>query len=296
MKHEFLLRSMMFVPGHNERLLKSAERSDADALILDLEDSVQPNDQKQVAREMIAASVRDGLFERHAIFPRLNDRESGELLKDVRALAIDGVDGFVYPKARTGQDVYSFDKLLEATEAERGFPNGTFKIVPLIETTAAVLNAQEIIQASDRVIAIAFGCEDFVGDLGGIHDPDGRSIFTPRALVAMAAKANEVQAIDTVHIRVHDLEDLEKNLRLAQILGFDGMLVLHPKELPLVHEYFSPSEEQVAEAREMLRLFDVAVESKKGVAVLNGKFIGPPMVLAAKQVLALHAAIVDAGE
>ncbi len=183
-----------------------------------------------------------------------------------------------------------------AGTSDQSSPNGTFKIVPLIETTAAVLNAQEIIQASDRVIAIAFGCEDFVGDRGGAHDPDGRSIFTPRALVAMAAEANEVQAIDTVHIKVHDLEDLEKNLRLAQILGFDGMLVLHPKELLLVHQYFSPNDEQVEEAREMLRLYDVAVESNKGFAVVNGKFIGPSMVRAAKQILARHAAIVDSGE
>lgn len=293
MSRDFLLRSMMFVPGHNERLLESASRSDADAVILDLEDSVQPHAQKQIARERIAAAVSSGLFERHLVFPRLNDRESGEILRDVRALAIDGVDGFVYPKARTGQDVYSFDKLLEATEAERGYPNGTFKIVPLIETTAAVLNAQEIVQASDRVVAIAFGCEDFVGDLGGIHDVEGRSIFTPRALVAMAAKANGVQAIDTVHIRVHDLEDLEENLRLARILGFDGMLVLHPKELPLVHEYFSPSEQQVEEAREMLRLYDLAVDANQGVAVMNGKFIGPPMALIARKVLARHGVIVN---
>lgn len=112
----------------------------------------------------------------------------------------------------------------------------------------------------------------------------------------MAAKANEVQAIDTVHVKVHDLDDLEKNLRLAQILGFDGILVLHPKELLPVHQYFSPSDEQVEEAREMLRLYDVAVGSNKGVAVANGKFTGPPMVRAAKQVLARHAAIVDSGE
>ncbi len=293
MGHDMILRSMMFVPGHNERLMQSAEQTVADALILDLEDSVQPADQKVVARDLIRRTVEAGRFPSKYVFPRVNDRDSGELLRDIDALAIPGVDGFVYPKARTGHDVYSFSKLLDAVEAERGYDNGRFKVVPLIETTSAVLNAQEIIQASDRVVAIAFGCEDFVGDLGGRHDVAGQSIFTARAMVAMAAKANRVQAIDTVHIRVHDLADLELNLEVAKNLGFDGMLVLHPKELPLVHQYFSPSEAEVAAAREMLRLYNIAVSSNKGVAVMDGKFIGPPLVRAAESVLSRHAAITD---
>jgi citrate lyase subunit beta/citryl-CoA lyase len=285
---KYLLRSMMFVPGHNQRLIDSAVRSTADCLILDLEDSVQPPEQKQVARDTIQAAVEAGKFANHLVFPRVNDRESGHLLRDVHQLTIPGIDGFVYPKSQTGQDVYFFAKLLETIEAEKGIPFGTFKIVPLIETTAAVLNAQEIIQASERVVGIAFGCEDFVGDLGGIHDAEGLSIYTPRALVAMAAKANGVAAIDTVHIHVHDLEHLEKNLQLAKKLGFDGMLSLHPKELELIHRYFSPSEQEVADAREMLRLFEEAQKNKQGVALMNGKFIGPPMVLAARKVLAKH--------
>ena len=291
-KRPYLLRSMMFVPGHNQRLAASAARSSADALILDIEDSVRPDSQKQVARDTIRKNVEDGLFEGRQVYPRVNDRESGHLLKDVYTLMIPGVDGFVYPKAYTGQDVYFFDKLLETIEAEKGIPFGTFKIVPLIETAAAVLNAQEICQASDRVIAIAFGCEDYISDLGGLHDREGQSLFTARALIAMAAKANGVHAIDTVHINVHDLEDLEKNLKVAKNLGFEGMLVLNPKELDLVHGYYSPSAEEVENAREMIRLSEEASRLNMGVALLHGKFIGPPMVLAAKKVLARHELIV----
>ena len=101
----------------------------------------------------------------------------------------------------------------------------------------------------------------------------------------MAAKANNVVPIDTVHIKVHDLKDLEKNLIVAKNLGFEGMLVLHPKELALVHQYFTPSQEEVYEAEEMLRLADEAQKNGKGVAVKNGKFIGPPMVLTAKKII-----------
>lgn len=282
---EYLLRSLMFVPGHNEKLMTSAGKSDADVLLLDIEDSVQPESNKQNARDTIAKYVREEKFARRKVFPRVNDRESGQLLKDVVQLSVEGVDGFMYPKSKKGEDVYFFDKLLETIEYEKGFPVGTFKIIPLIETASAVLNVEEICKASDRVIAIAYGSEDFVTDLEGIHDQEHISLFTPRTMIAMGARASGVIPIDTVHVRVHDLEDLENNLELSKKLGFEGMLVLNPKELPLVHEYYSPTEQEVKDAKEMLKLAEEASKKGKGVAIKNGKFIGPPMIKAAKKIL-----------
>ena len=284
-RSNFLLRSMMFVPGHNEKLLMSASRSSADALILDIEDSVMPVSNKQLARDMIREKVTSGLFKNFKVFPRINDRESGHCLKDVYALTIEGIAGFVYPKAMRGEDIYFFDKLLETIEYEKDFPVGTFKIVPLIETAAAVLNAEEICLASNRVIAIAYGCEDFIADLEGVHDPEGKSLYVPRAMIAMAARATGVIPIDTVHIRVHDLEELEENVKLARTLGFEGMLILHPKELEIAHRYFTPSEKEVEDAREMLRLSAETEEMNKGVTVFNGKFVGPPIVIAARKLI-----------
>jgi citrate lyase subunit beta / citryl-CoA lyase len=283
--NSFLMRSLMFVPGHNERLLASASRSEADVLLLDIEDSVQPVANKQIARDRIREWVTQGKFNKHYIFPRVNDRESGQLLQDIYQLTIPGVHGFMYPKSKRGDDVYFIDKLLETIEYEKGFEIGTFKLIPLIETAAAVLNAQDICKASKRVVAIAFGCEDFIADLEGIHDEEQESLFTARSMIAMAARATGVVPIDTVHIHVHDLADLEKNLVTAKKLGFEGMLILNPKELPLAHQYYSPSENEVKDADEMLRLYEEAQKEGKGVAVKNGRFIGPPMVLAAKKTL-----------
>ncbi|WP_321532017.1 CoA ester lyase [uncultured Desulfuromonas sp.] len=280
---QYLMRSLMFVPAHNDRLMDSASRSDADVLLLDIEDSVQPTENKMAARENIVRYVEEGRFNNHLIFPRVNDRESGQLLKDLMALTISGVTGFMYPKSYTGQDVYFIDKLLDTIEYEKEIPAGTFKLIPLIETAAAVLNAQAICQASQRVVAIAFGCEDFVTDLQGIHDSEGLSIFSARAMIAMAARASHVVPIDTVHVKVHDLEDLERNLRIARNLGYEGMLVLNPKELPLVHQYFSPTQQEVEEAMEMISMASKAQNEGRGVAVINNKFVGPPMVLAAKK-------------
>lgn len=280
-----LMRSLMFVPGHNERLLESASRSNADVLLLDIEDSVQPIENKQIARDKIKSWVSDNKFKNHKVFPRINDRESGQLLKDLYELTIPGVDGFMYPKAKTGKDIYFIDKLLETIEYEKGIQTGTFKLIPLIETAAAVLNANQISNSSDRVIAIAFGCEDFINDLQGIHDNEHESLFVPRAMIAMAARANNIIPVDTVHIKVHDLTDLELNLKIAKKLGFEGMLVLNPKEIPLVHEYFSPSEEEFLAATEMLNLFELAQSEGRGVAIKDGKFIGPPMVLSARKTI-----------
>jgi len=289
---KYLMRSLMFVPAHNPKLLNSALRRDADILLLDIEDSV-PRCDKQFARDNIKEFVRNPELKEKHIFLRVNDRESGELLKDAYQLTIDGVDGFMYPKAKRGEDIYFFGKLLETIEYEKGIPVGTFKIIPLIETAGAVMNIQDICSSCQRVIAIAFGCEDFVTDIHGKHDPEGMSIMTARNLISMGARSCGVVPIDTVHIKVHDLDDLEKNLKIGKNLGFEGMMVLNPKELPLVHKYYSPSEEEVAWAMEMLSLADEAEREGKGVAVKDGKFIGPPMVKMAKSILDKHELIIS---
>lgn len=281
------MRSLMFVPAHNQKLLDSSLKRDADVLLLDIEDSV-PITEKQKARDNIKDFVTNTNLNGKLIFPRVNDRESGELLKDAYQLTIDGVHGFMYPKATKGEDIYFFGKLLETIEYEKKIPIGTFKIIPLIETAGAVMNIQDICKACHRVIAVAFGCEDYVTDLKGKHDDNGQSIFFARNMIVNGARACNVTPIDTVHIKVHDLEDLEINLKVAKQLGFEGMMVLNPKELPLVHQYFSPSEEEVAWATEMVQLSEEAVRDGKGVAVKDNKFIGPPMLKMANDILFKH--------
>ncbi len=193
----------------------------------------------------------------------------------------------MYPKSEKEEDVYFVGKLLETIEFEKRIPIGKFKLIPLIETVGAVVNIMEICKACrERVVAVAFGCEDYVTSLGGQHDIEGKSIFFARNMIATAARACGILPIDTVHIRVHDLEDLEQNLILSQKLGFEGMLVLNPKELPLVHKYYSPSEEEIEWAKEMVQLSKEAIGEGKGVAVKGSTFVGPPMLKMAKNILA----------
>lgn len=291
MVDKYLLRSLMFVPGHKEKLLNSAVNSDADALLLDLEDSVQPKNNKAIARENIINFINRGSLQKFHIFPRVNDRESGELLQDITQLTLPGVDGFMYPKAKTELDIYFFDKLLETIEYEKGFPIGKFKIIALIETASAVLNAEAIAKASPRVIGLAFGNEDFLMDIHGKNDAEASSLFTPRAIIAMAAHSAKIIPIDTVHIKVHDLDDLESNLKVVVKLGYMGKLVLHPKELDLVHKYFSPSIEEIEQATQMIQSYEENKKQGTGVAIVNGMFVGPPLVRSAKNILSLNALI-----
>lgn len=286
MKVDFLTRSLLYLPAHKEHLIENALKSGADMLALDLEDSCQPFENKQLGRDSIIKFLNAGLLEGQKVFPRVNDRESGELLKDVYQLALPGITGFIYPKCTNGQDIYFIGKLLETIEYERHIPVGYFKLIPLIETTGAVANINEVCEACpERIIAVGFGAEDYMSDLGGRHDGVGNSIFSARAIIANAAKAHGIVPLDIVHMKVHDLEDLEREMNVARDLGYEGKMLVHPKEIQPCHKCFSPSEEQVEWAKEIIFLSEEAVREGRGVAYMNNKFIGPPMLKMAQDIL-----------
>ena len=284
-KNKHLLRTMMFVPGHIEKLLYKASESEADALVFDLEDSCKPDSNKDVARKIIKEMVGTGIFEKFQVFVRINPRSTGFLFKDVSELTIKGIDGFLYPVAKSRGDIIFFSNLLTEIELFKGFEPGLFKIFPVIETAGGVLNGREICAASDRVVALGFGSEDFTTDLQGIRDKEGNSIFSPRAMIALAARAESVIPIDTPHINIHDMEGLENHCKAAKTLGFGGMQILHPKEIETVHRIYSPTNEEIEEAREMIRLSGEAEKEDRGVVVMNGKFVGPPLVKRARKII-----------
>jgi citrate lyase subunit beta/citryl-CoA lyase len=297
MQLNYLMRSLLFVPAHNERFLNSAMRSEADVLLLDIEDSCLPNENKQIARNNIIKYVQEGKFKDKILFPRVNERVSGELLKDVYQLTIPGIHGFMYPKARTADDIYFFGTLLEAIEYEKHLPIGSFKIIPLIETTGAVLCVQEICTiCKERVVAIAFGHLDYVLDLRENQDFNGSldSLETARALIPMGARTAKIIPIDTIHPHdVRNMEELEQQLISGKKLGYEGMLLLHPMEIPLVHKYYSPSQDEITWAHEIITLHKDAVNEGKGVAIKNGRFIGPPIVKSAEKIVNLAEKIIE---
>ncbi|MFC1897966.1 HpcH/HpaI aldolase/citrate lyase family protein [Candidatus Cloacimonadota bacterium] len=286
----YILRSMLFVPGNKEHLINKAAGSAADALILDLEDSVIEAS-KQEARNIVKKMLKTGISKKHHIFIRTNDLDSDFVEEDFAQLCLEGVDGFIVPKSTNEKDIQTFEKILKKYELQNGFSKDHFKLIPLIETASAVLHAEEICRASKRVVAIALGSEDFCADIHGIHDEDSKSLLVPRALIALAARAAGVIPIDTLHVRVHDLDDLKKNMELARNLGYEGSLLLHPKEIEYAHHYFTPSREDIEKAELVLKLTGEAEIRNSRVAIIDGVFIGPPMVRQAKQTLQRYKAI-----
>ena len=291
-----LLRTMMFVPGHIEKLMGKASKCDADALVLDLEDSCKPNSNKEVARQVIRKSVESGLFDKFQVFVRVNPRGTGFLMKDVMELTLEGITGFLYPMAKSAADIIFFSELLSEIEMMKGFESGKFLIFPVIETGGGVLNAREICAVSERVVALGFGSEDFTQEMESIRDSADVSIFAPRALIAFGARAEGVIPIDTPHVNIHDLEGLERHCTDSKTLGYGGIQILHPKEIEIAHKVFSPGEQEMEDAREMIRLAEEAEKEDRGVVVMNGKFIGPPLVKKARKVIALADLIIQHNE
>lgn len=291
MKNQFATRSLLFVPAHNEKYLNKAIESEADVLLLDLEDSCQPLSNKIKARTLINSYIDKGLFKNKILFPRINERESGEMLKDLKSLCNININGFMYPKAKSGKDTYFFGKLLEIFERENSIEVGFFKIILLIETTSSIFNIQEIINGcKNRVIAVAFGHLDYLSDLQAKSSLDSKNFEVARTLCAAGARSCGVIPIDTIHPEnVHDLVHLESRIKEGKSLGYDGMLCLNPIELPLVNKYYSPSNEELKLSKEVVKSYEESVsEDGAGVAIVRGKFVGPPLFKRAQAVLNKH--------
>lgn len=272
--HNLLLRSMLFVPGHNRQYLSTANASNADALIVDLEDSVP------VAFKLDARAVASDWLKTHTpsrpVFVRLNDAESGLMQDDVAAFIDLPITGFIIPKVCSAQDITRVDDLLGERDTA---------LIPLIETTAAVLNLVSICKASSRIVAAALGAEDFITSLGGEYSPSGANLLMARTQLVLAARTAHILPIDTLHIRVHDLDELARDCTLSRQLGFEGMLCLHPRELPIIHHHYSPSAQQIADAREMIEQSRSISRQGRQVAMINGTFVGPPLVRRAQSLL-----------
>lgn len=285
-KKKLVLRSLMFVPGHNEKLYDSALKCDADALLFDLEDSVQPTKNKLIARQMIVSKLKDDRFDNYLKFVRLNEISTEFFLTDVIEVSKANIDSFLLSKANNKEDVLYLDMLLTSIELERGYEKGKFSIIPILESTSSIVNIKEIAECSTRIIALGFGSEDFVSELKGVRDFNTNySISLPRSYVPIVARSYGLEAIDAAYIKVHDDNGLVIHAQQGKVLGYSGMWVLHPKQINIVNEIYSPTEEEYIDALKIMELKEKADKQDKGVAIIEGRFIGPPLVIKAKEII-----------
>jgi citrate lyase subunit beta/citryl-CoA lyase len=280
---------MLFVPGDSEKKLAKIVDSNADALILDLEDSVMP-DRKPVAREMVRAALMAP--RKSKFWVRINPLDSGYAPDDLDVVVSGKPDCILLPKAADAGDVLRLDRHLTETEKREGLEQGAIKVVVLAnETGASMFTMGSYTKGAPRLAGITWGAEDLAAAVGASSNSDENGELTmlykiARALCLAAAAAADVDAVDTVYTRIGDLAGLRKVCNDARRDGFRGKMAIHPEQVPVINEAFTPSAADVTHARAVVDLF--AANPGVGTLKLDGRMIDIPHLKQARRVLALH--------
>ena len=285
------MRSLLFVPADGGRKLDKAMASGTDAIIVDLEDSISPGG-KTEARRSAADFLRGAAQarQRPRLIVRINGLASGLTDADLDAIVPGRPDGIMLPKAQGGGDVTHLDAKLLAREATSGLAEGSIKVVAIAtETASALFLAGSFRGASGRLEGLTWGAEDLSAELGALatRDADGRLLDIyrlARALCLAGAAAAQVQAIDTVMVEFRDVEALRRETEEARRDGFTGKMAIHPAQVPVINEIFTPTPEQIAEARAVIAAF--AANPGKGTIGIDGVMHDRPHLERAKRLLA----------
>jgi citrate lyase subunit beta/citryl-CoA lyase len=282
-------RSVLYMPGANERALEKAKTIPADALILDLEDAVAP-DAKPAARERVCAAATSGEYGLREVTIRVNGLDTQWHSDDLRAVAAAGPAAVVVPKIGSAADVHAVEKALEAG----GAPDHT-TIWAMVETPAAMFRAQEIAASSARLSVLVMGTNDLAKELHAEHVPGRAPLLTGLGLALLAARAEGKVILDGVYNDVKNLEGFEAECVQGRELGFDGKTLIHPGQVEPCNRVFAPTPAQISESRAVLEAWEEALAAGKGVATVNGRMIENLHVENARRVLAVASAIEGLG-
>jgi citrate lyase subunit beta/citryl-CoA lyase len=250
----------------------------ADAVILDLEDSVSP-EEKDAARILVARAIETLNFGDSEVMVRINPIHAGGRI-DLPVILAAGPDSIVVPKCERRDDVLAVEAAINENP-----PAKPVAILPMIETAKGILNVYEVASASPMVDAVTFGGEDFTQDIGATRTKEGREIFWGRSMLVIAAKAAGVQALDTVFSDLKDEEGLRRDTREIKEMGFDGRAAVHPAQIEIIHDVFTPSEEEIQHAVNVIRAAEKARQEGSGVAVVKGKMIDKPIIQRAAKII-----------
>ena len=280
-----LRRTMMFVPGANPAMLRDAILYGADSIMFDLEDAVSMKE-KDSARMLVYSALKT--FDYHSVetVVRINELNSGGK-QDIEAMILGGINVIRLPKTETAEDIKDGDATITEVETRYQLPIGTTKMMAAIESAEGVLNAREIAKASDRMIGIALGAEDYVTSQKTRRYPDGQELFFARNYILHAARAAGIAAIDTVYSDVDNEAGLKQEAALIKQLGFDGKSVINPRQIPIINAIYAPTESEIQNAKEVLAAIQEAEAKGSGVIAINGKMVDKPIVERAYRVLAM---------
>ena len=283
-------RSLHFVPGGNERMLAKALTLPADGLILDLEDAVAP-DRKAATRGIVREWLtRD--FGGRERWVRMNPIATGLGQADLEETMASRPDGYVVPKPGSAADIRQIVRILDRLEQHHGILNGATRLVLIAtETAEGLLNIREIAAATPRTVAISWGIEDLGASmgLGRVRDADGRYMDIPRyarVMCSVVASATGVDAIDTVFTDIADLAGLRRECDDGVAMGFTGKISIHPNQIAVINEAFTPAKDAVDEARQLIALFDEHTRRGVYAFTFKGQMVDAPHLARARKLVA----------
>ncbi len=275
--------SRLYLPGNNPGMFLNAGLHSPDGVILDLEDSVAP-DRKDEARILVRNALRAVNFYGAERMVRINQGERG--LEDLEMVIPHNVHLILVPKCEDAETVRTIDRKIRDIKDKEGQSERIF-LMPIIESARGVENAGEIAAASESVVAMAIGLEDYTADLGVQRTKEGGESIYARNRIVVASKAAGIQPIDSVFSDVGDMEGLLQNVLSAKAMGFEGMGCIHPRQIAVIRKGFSPSEEEMEKAKKIVIAYRDAREKGLGVVALGTKMIDAPVVARAEKTISL---------
>ncbi len=284
-----LYRTMFFVPGNDPKKIIGAEIYQSDCIIYDLEDSVSVYE-KDSARILVKYALQN-IRPDCRIGVRINGNDTPFYAEDVACMVPLQPDFLRLPKSETAEDVQRLDREISQLEAANNMEPGSVKIVASIESAFGMRNAYEIATASSRVLAICLGAEDFRTDMGVQRTEGAEEILFARSMLAFNAHAAGVKAMDYIFSNVKNEEGFREDVKRGKILGFTGKSVIHPDQISIVQEIYTPTAQEIENAQAVLAAYEEAMRNASGVVSLNGKMIDAPIVKRASNVIACAKAI-----
>lgn len=265
-------------------MIEKAARSEADSIIMDLEDGVSPG-QKVNARQQATAALKTLDFGDRERTVRINPLDT-PLGRDDLFMVVQGApDALVIPKVNRPEDVLEVDKLLTKAEERTQLPLGKTKLILLMETPAAIVRANDIAGCCGRISALIFGAADYTRETRGRITPQRLELLYPLSQLLLAARMAGIDAIDSPHFAIDDIDGLIQQAQMAAAMGYDGKAAIHPKQIEPVNRIFTPSLEEVAQAKKIIEAFEKAAQEGVGVIAIEGQMIENVHVAIARRTL-----------
>ena len=277
---------MLYIPGNNPAMIQQGGVYGADSILLDLEDAVALN-QKDAARTLVRNMINVIDFYDSEVCVRVNHLSTPFGLADLEAIVPLQPSAIRYPKTESAEEVAELLKIIEKIEDRHGLPHTKMTLHAMIETAMGVQNVFDIASKFDRVDAITIGGQELTADMNIVYTPDGAGIDFARKRIVMAAKASHIDVIDTVFPDVNDEEGLRRETEYAKKIGFTGKAVINPRQIEIIHDVYTPTEEEIRKAYRIVKEFKINSAAGIGVFAIDGKMIDAPIVTRAEYILRL---------